>query len=226
MKRLMIVGAGPFGREVLAWLKDVPAAQRTWEVAGFLDPDSAALDGYPCDLPILGEESSLCVSDHDLFICSLGDPVKKLGACRALKSRGAAFATLIHPTATVGPFCTIGEGCILCPGTILTTNVTLGSFVTLNLHSTVGHDAILGEGTTLSCHCDVTGRARLGEGVFMGSHASVLPGAVVGDYARVGAGSVVLRKVRPYTTVMGVPAQEIFASGRANPRSASGADVL
>ena len=110
MKRLMIVGAGPFGREVLAWLKDVPAAQRTWEVAGFLDPDSAALDGYPCDLPILGEESSLCVSDHDLFICSLGDPVKKLGACRALKSRGAAFATLIHPTATVGPFCTIGEG--------------------------------------------------------------------------------------------------------------------
>jgi len=62
--------------------------------------------------------------------------------------------------------------------------------------------------------------------VFMGSHASVLPGAVVGDYARVGAGSVVLRKVRPYTTVMGVPAQEIFASGRANPRSASGADVL
>ena len=214
MKRLWIVGAGAFGREVLAWLRDVPAAQRTWEIAGFLDLNAAALKGYPCDLSIAGEESSFSLSDYDVFICALGDPEKKLRACRLLKSRGAVFTTLIHPTAIVGPYCSVGEGTILCPGSIVTTNVTLGNFVTVNMNSTVGHDVIIGDGSTLSCHCDVTGRARLGEGVFMGTHAAVLPGVVVGDYAKVGAGSVAIQNVRPHTTVMGVPAREVFSSGR------------
>jgi sugar O-acyltransferase (sialic acid O-acetyltransferase NeuD family) len=214
MKRLWVVGAGAFGRELLAWLRDVPAAQRTWEIAGFLDPNPTALEGYPCDLSIMGEECSFPFSDDDVFICALGNPEKKLRACRLLKSRGAAFVTLIHPTAVVGPCCSVGEGSILCPGTILTTNVTLGNFVTVNLHSTLAHDVVVGDGSTLSSHCDVTGRAKLGEGVFMGTHAAVLPGVVVGDYATVGAGSVAFQKVRPRTTVMGVPAREVFSSER------------
>ncbi|MHC4504810.1 MAG: transferase, partial [Planctomycetota bacterium] len=58
-------------------------------------------------------------------------------------------------------------------------------------------------------HVDINGGAVLEEGVFVGSHGVVLPGAHVGAWARVGAGSVVLRNVPPDTTVFGVPSKPI-----------------
>jgi sugar O-acyltransferase (sialic acid O-acetyltransferase NeuD family) len=214
MKRLLIVGAGGFGREMLGWVKAIPIAERNWEVAGFLDANARALDGFAVDYPILGDPAKYVPLSDEVFICAIGDPATKLRVCCDLKTRGARFATIIHPAAVVGPGCIIGEGCILCPGAIVTANVMLGRFVTLNVYATVGHDAVLGEGCTLSGHTDVTGFCRLGEGVFMGSHAAALPRAVVGDYAVIGGGSVVLRRVRPHSTVMGVPAKQIagFAS--------------
>ena len=68
-------------------------------------------------------------------------------------------------------------------------------------------EVVGGDGCTLSPHCDLTGRVQLGKGVFLGTHAVVLPGGRVGEFATVGAGSVVLQKVRPHTTVIGVPAK-------------------
>ena len=210
MKRLLIVSAGAFGREVLSWALDVPAAQRDWEVAGFLDNRPSALDGFNCPFSIMGDPLNFELSENDCLICAIGDPATKLQYCNQLKARGGRFISLIHPTAVIGLNCRLGEGCILCPYVVVTTNVVLGSFVTLNCHTTVGHDVVIDDGCTLSCHSDVTGWASLGEGVLLGSHASVLPKAVIGDYALVGAGSVVLRKVLPHTTVMGVPAKQVY----------------
>jgi len=209
MKRLLIVGAGGFGREVLAWALDIYTKRDGWEIGGFLDDNLSALRDLEPSYEIIDTPLNYTPQQDDYFICAIGDPVQKLRLARAMQSRGAQFVTLIHPTAKVGTHCQIGVGCILCPGSVLTTNVVLGDFVTLNLYATVGHDAVLGHGTTLSAHCDVTGCVTLGEGVFLGSHASVLPGKKVSDYAKIGAGSVVVRKVSPRTSVMGVPATRI-----------------
>lgn len=211
MKRLLIVGAGGFGREVFDWANDVDPEQRDWQVSSFLDSSSNALDNFShsCSEGVVGDPLNFEFSDNDRVICAIGNPKTRLMICQKLKERGAQFVTLRHPTAIIGSGCRVGEGSILCPGAILTNNVSLGDFCVVNIHSTIGHDAVLGEGCTLSAHCDVTGHATLGKGVFMGSHASILPSAVVGDFSVIGAGSVVLRKVAPHVTVMGVPARQI-----------------
>jgi sugar O-acyltransferase (sialic acid O-acetyltransferase NeuD family) len=209
MRKLIIIGAGDFGREVLDWALAVPAGRRDWEVAGFLDANPSALNNYPCQIGVLGNPATYNPSSRDCFICAIGHPTTKLRVCREIVERGGEFITLVHPTAVVGSHNVIGAGSLLCPGSVITTNVTLGRFVTLNLHATVGHNAVLGEGCTLSPHCDITGRATLGEGVFLGSHASVLPSVQVGDYAVIGAGSVVIRKVAAGATVIGVPAKQV-----------------
>jgi acetyltransferase-like isoleucine patch superfamily enzyme len=77
------------------------------------------------------------------------------------------------------------------------------------LHCSVGHDARIGSYCQLSSYSDVTGHVQLADEVFMGSHASILPSVSVGDRAVVGAGSVVISKVKPGTTVMGVPAKPL-----------------
>ena len=210
MKRLLIVGAGGFGREVLNWALDIPKDKRDWEVAGFLDANPAALEGFSrIHYEIFADPLNYSPQEKDLFVCAIGTPVIKLQICKTLVQKGATFITLIHPTAVIGHGCTLGVGCLFCPGSIVTADVCINDFVTLNAYATVGHDAKIGTGCTLSGHVDVTGFSVLGEGVFLGSHAVVLPGAQVGDYATVGAGSVVLKKVKPGATVMGVPAKQI-----------------
>ncbi|MBO4779155.1 MAG: transferase, partial [Selenomonadaceae bacterium] len=52
------------------------------------------------------------------------------------------------------------------------------------------------------------GKCKIGAEVFIGSGAILLPKATVGDCATIGAGSVVLKKVRAGSTVFGNPAIE------------------
>lgn len=214
MKRLLIVGAGGFGREVLSWCLQTNELGKEWEIGGFLDSNPDALGQHARAFGIIGDPSTYAPANNDLFAIAIGDPKTKLSVCNSLKKRGATFITVIHPTAVIGRDCRIGEGCVFCPGAVLTTNVTLGRFVILNVHATVGHDSVIGEGSTLSAHNDVTGNVVLGEGVFFGTHACVVPGTVVGDYAIVGAGSVVLKEVPAHSTVAGVPARQISSSNR------------
>jgi len=208
-KRLLIIGAGGFGREVLAWTRDVAADHSDWSAIALLDGNPAALDGFNVGAEIIGDPMTYIPVQTDRFLCAIGDPQTRLRLCRHIKERGGRFASLRHPTAIVGPSCRLGEGSILCPYSVVTVDATLGDFVTLNLHAIVGHDAIIGDGCTLNGHSEVLGYAKLGEGVLLGGHAVVLPDAQVGDYAKVGAGSVVLRRARARETVVGVPAKSL-----------------
>lgn len=209
MKQLLIIGAGGFGREVLNWVLDIQEDKRDWKIRGFLDANPNALNDYDCSYSIIGDPSSYIPQDDDCFVCAIGAPSVKIKICNRIKTLGGKFINLIHPSVIIGNRSKIGIGCVFCPGAVITTDVKINDFVMLNLHATVGHDATVGMGTTLSVHADVAGFATLGEGVFLGSHALILPGAKVGEYSIVGGGSVVLKRVKPYATVMGVPAKQI-----------------
>lgn len=207
-KRMFIAGAGGFGRELITWAADYCEEQGEGDVVGFLDDNPHALGDFPCDWQVVGNLDDFQFEPDDRVIVAVCEPTLKQRIVERLQGR-VKFATVIHPSADVGPHCKIGVGCVVCPHVVLTTNVTLGNHVHLNLAVTVGHDAQIGSFATLNSHVDVTGGAIVEEGVFMGSHASVLPKARVGAFARIGAGSVVLRNVRPHETVLGVPAQKV-----------------
>lgn len=208
--RLIIVGAGGFGREVLQWVSAASEPQRRWGQVAFLDQRPDALSSFGLDELLIGAPASYVPSERDLFLCAIGDPRTKLRVTQSLRASGAKFTTFVHPTAIVGARVTIGPGTIVCPGAVLTTDATIGDDVHVNVYATIGHDVRIGRGCTLSSHVDVTGGAILEEGVFLGTHASVLPSVRVGAYATIGAGSVAMRNVPPGATVVGVPARKIF----------------
>ncbi len=209
MAKLIIIGAGGFGREVLEWALDQQAESSVWKVIGFLDSNPHALNHFDCDLPILGSPESFAPSPSHLFVCAIGNPAVRLRIAEMLSALGAAFTNVIHPSAYVSRRCRIGVGCIICPGAIISANATLGNHVVLNMHGTVAHDSVLAHGATLACHADVTGAAVLERGAMLGSHASVMPRVRVGTFGMVGAGSVAYKDVPPHTTVVGVPARPV-----------------
>jgi sugar O-acyltransferase (sialic acid O-acetyltransferase NeuD family) len=213
MKRILIVGAGGFGRELYEWVLESQAQYPEWRIAGFLDDEEDILDGRNYDLGIISPVSDYSAKENEYLLMGRGSPKAKREIATNLQSRGAKFLTFIHKTALVGKNVTLGEGCIMCPYSVLTCDIEIGDFVTINCFSGAGHDVRIGSYSTLSAHVDITGYASIGEGVLLGSHASVLPKVKVEDDAVVGAGSVVLRTVKAGTTVFGNPASVVWERG-------------
>ena len=207
MKQLYIVGAGGFGREVYNWLQALPEAARDWEITGFLDDNSAVLDGFDYAPGVVGSAAKWTPEENQVFVCGIGRLDVKKSVCAGLIEKGATFLTLIHPTALIGRGVKLGQGVVICPRVTLTCDIQVGEMAMINCHTTVGHDVEIGAWSTISANCDLTGCSRVGEGVFIGSGARVIPGKRVGDGANVGAGSVVIRSVDPGDRVFGNPAR-------------------
>lgn len=210
--KFLIVGAGGFGREVYGWLTDWIARStqsNDYEISGFLDDSASALEGFTGLPPVISSIDEYQHQGGVLLVCAIANPKIKKSIAEKMKTKGACFFSLIHPTAIVGARVTLGDGVVICPNAVLSTDIAIGDFVTINVGSTVGHDAFVGSFSTISGHCDVTGGVKLAEGVFMGSHAVVAPKVSVGAYAVIGAASVAIRKVAPGVTVFGVPAKRI-----------------
>ena len=209
MKSVFIVGAGGFGREMLAWCMHHPSHGRDWQICGFIDDNPAALKDYELPVGITSSLSAYTPSMNDELICAMGRPDLKRDVVARLKARGACFRSYVHPTVVQGVRIELGEGVVLCPGVVLTCDVKLGDFVMFNCGASAGHDVRVGNFSTISGHCDLTGFVTVGEEVFMGSGARIIPGRKVGNQATVGAGSTVIMNVVAGATVMGVPAKTL-----------------
>lgn len=210
MNNIIIVGAGRFGRELCCWLEQVLDPTRM-RIAGFLDDTRAPAPRLNQDYayPLLGAIDSHAIGAHDLFVLAIAEPAAKLRIAASLQARGAAFFTLIHPSAVLARTAQVGQGVVICPFAMLSADSLVGDFVTINSYSSIGHDAVIGAGTTLSSHVDITGGVRVDEGAFFGSSAVVLPQLHIGSGATVGAGAIVMRQVAPGATVYAMPAKKL-----------------
>jgi len=209
MKNLIIIGARGFGRELACWAETCRGYGSEFRLKGFLDDNTAALDGYDVELPILGAPQTYAIEKDDVFVCALGDAKWKKHFAEMIASQGGEFLTLVHERAIIGKRVQMGKGCIVLADATLTTDIRLGDFVTVQPKANIGHDVMIGNYAHINACGFLGGFAAIGEGVTIHTNAQVVPGKKVGDWATVGAGSIVLRNVKPHTTVFGIPATEL-----------------
>jgi sugar O-acyltransferase (sialic acid O-acetyltransferase NeuD family) len=208
--RVVIVGAGGFGREVLDIVDAVNAAGGALVCLGYLD--DGAVDHELLrrrGVELLGPSSALDRIDA-AYVLGIGSGAVRRKLAAMLDSIGAEAATLVHPAATVGGDSHLSPGCIVTAGARVTTNIRLGRHTQLHVNSTVGHDSVLHDFVSVYPGATVSGSVVLAEGVTVGTGANVLPGLHVGAEAFVGAGAVVTRDVAPGATVVGSPARQLL----------------
>ena len=206
MKKIIIVGAGGFGRELRWWIKDINRVTPTWEIAGFLDDDLHALDGYACDYPVIGTIKDWQPKEDEEFALALGSPALKRKIVAQMKEKGAKFATVVHPTAMLSEFATVGEGLIMFPNSKISCDSRVGDFVTL-LSTLIGHDTVIGDYTVISGGCNVVRNVTIGNDVFLAAGVCIAQDVTVGDGAYLGLGSVILKDVKPGAKMFGNPAR-------------------
>lgn len=97
----------------------------------------------------------------------------------------------------------IGRGLIIHHGraTVLNKNVVIGNNVTLKHNTTIGNKEAL-DGTDL-------GSPIIEDNVLIGPHSIIIGPITIGKNSIIGAGSVVVKNVAPFSIVAGNPAKEI-----------------
>ncbi|GIL14608.1 MAG: acetyltransferase [Chloroflexota bacterium] len=209
LPKLVIIGAGGFGREMVAWAQQSVQIGREWEFKGLIDDNLDALKDRLSPGKLLGRIEDYQPASDEVFVCAIGVPAIKRRVSELIASRGGQFTRLVHRTAVLGYEVDLADGVILCPHVVVSANNRLGRGAAVNIHASVDHDANIGDWSQINCHCDLTAAVEVGREVFMGSRVSVIPNVRIGDGAYIGAGSVVLRDVPPGWKVVGCPARRI-----------------
>lgn len=212
-KRIVIYGAGGFGREVLQVIEDINAALQTdpvWEPAGFLVDSQYFGSHLVHGLPLLDANVWLPANPDVEIVIAVGAPAHRKNIADRIGARCSnGFATLIHPLAWLGSGVELGKGVVVCAGSLITTDIRIGNHVHVNIGSTIGHDAILDDFVTLNPSVNVSGNVNIGTGSEIGTGTVVIPHANIGAWSIVGAGAVVTKTVPPDTTAVGSPARVI-----------------
>jgi sugar O-acyltransferase (sialic acid O-acetyltransferase NeuD family) len=219
MRRIAIIGAGGFARE-LRWLFSEIAADpkrqyEAFDVAGFLVSDLGKLG--PHDSAVLGDFDWLDANHVDALAMGIGTPAARLKVAEELKRRfpKLEWPTIVHPSVRFDAMtCKLEEGVILCAGVIASVNIVFEAFSMVDILCTIGHEARIGYGSAIYRSSNISGGDQIGTGVLVGTGAQILQYLTVGDHAIVGAGSVVTKNVEPMTTVVGIPAKTLVRSGK------------
>lgn len=206
---LTMVGGGAYARELINWIADAAAIGRLPPVTGFLDTTSNSLDGFSYTLAYRGRDEDYAPQPGEMLVMGIADPKAKHRAAVELKSRGAKFATVIHPSAVVAGSAHLGEGVTICPFALISADAKIEDFAAINAMSSIGHDVQLGAYSTLSAHVDLTGRVVVGEETFFGTGAKVLPGVKIGERAKIGAGALIMRGVKADAVMYAAPAKQL-----------------
>lgn len=146
MKKLLILGAGGYGRTVA-------------DVAEQLGYSTIVLDDADPDHPLSSFKAY--INSSISFIPAFGNSTFRLEWINRIEENGGQLASLIHPTAYISPTATISQGTVILPHAIVNTDVVVGKGCIINLGAIVDHGCILEEGVHICLGAIVKGENRI-----------------------------------------------------------------
>jgi sugar O-acyltransferase (sialic acid O-acetyltransferase NeuD family) len=207
VRDLLVIGAGGFARETVEAVR----AANTWRLLGLLD-DSPSMHGREvAGVPVIGPIELAHEHPDAQVVLTTGRPdnyVSRPLIAARLDLPDERYATIVHPSATVGLSCTVGAGSVLLAHVDLTADVTVGRHVVVMPQVVLPHDARVDDFATLASGVRAGGGCHIGEGAYIGAGALLRERITVGARALVGMGSIVTRPVPPERLWMGTPASD------------------
>ena len=213
MKKIAIVGAGGFAREVAWLINDINRVSPEFEFLGYLVADISHPADHDSKDHILGDFSWLEGNRTvQALAFGIGNPERKSKVVAEVESSfpNLEWPALVHPTVQFDHgSCNLERGVVLCAGTIGTVNLTFKEFCMVNLLCTIGHESRIGRCAVVNPTVNLSGGVIVGDDALIGTGAQVLQYVTIGAGATVGAGAVVTKDVEPGSTVVGIPAKPL-----------------
>ncbi len=203
----IIIGAGTHGQIYASYLKEEGI-----EVVGFVDDNKELYQKEILGIPVLGTfqdlyENNLKNKAVSIY-CPIGDNPLRQRFLTECKNIGYETPSFIHRTACIGPDASLGEASYILTGSIVMPHTKIGDFFMINMSTTIGHHVTIGDAVFMSSGVNVGANLTIEDHVYIGIGATIMTGiGEIGKGSLIGAGSMVIRKVEPYSTVAGNPAR-------------------
>ena len=197
MKPLAIFGCSGSAKEVFFLAKDLGI-----DVAAFVDLKDG---GYLYDVPIYSEE--LFDPAKYYAVVAIGNPWLRKKIVDRLKTKGASFRSLVHPSVVKSRTVEIGLGSVVCAGSVLTCEIKIGRYSQLNSVTTIGHECSLGDYFTTAPGVNIAGGVTAGECVFFGINSSSIQQISIADNTFIGAHTCVTKNLVKSGMYLGTPAK-------------------
>ena len=216
MEKLQIVlfGGGGGAVEIARYITQMetdPATDLKLEISDLLDEgvgrvtDLERVAGNT--ITVHKDVSTIKCFEQKKFVITLGHTPLREQKYLALKAQGAAFFTVIHPTAQIAPTSQIGEGTVVSPFCLVGELAKLEENIFVNVRCTIGHDVVIGRSSVLSPHTVLSGASECGRSVFFGSGGTVNPGLIIGDHVKLSSGAIVNKDIVAGSFAFGNPAK-------------------
>jgi sugar O-acyltransferase (sialic acid O-acetyltransferase NeuD family) len=207
MKKILIFGAGGFGKEILDVLLSTPIYSGS-EVL-FID-DSVPINTSIENTIVLGDSSFLKEATNASVSIAIGNPRTRRILTQKVIESNIPFVTIIDHTVQLRHNTKVGTGTILCANTILSVNANIGEHNVVNIGATIGHDVTTGSYTVISPGAIILGEVSIGEGVEIGAGAIIHPQVKIGNWCKIAMGAVVYKDVPDNAIVSGNPARTMI----------------
>ena len=200
--KLLIFGFGGHARSVT----DV-ALSCGYQTLVFFDATARPDENF-LGHPVVESLESFDFSGYEGFPAS-GDNLQRHSQFNKLQELGIPVATLISPTATVGPDSNIATGCFIGNHAHVGPMSQVGIGSIINTGAILEHESSVGCFSHVAVNATIAGRSHLGDFSFLGAGAVVLDKVSVGSRTVIGAGGIVNRPLDQPGTYVGVPVRKI-----------------
>jgi sugar O-acyltransferase (sialic acid O-acetyltransferase NeuD family) len=201
-KKLVIFPFNGNGIEALDCIND-----DDFEFLGFVDDDPTKKTGkhklFSRDI----------LKGSDLFVLAVpGSPVSfrdRRPLIEGLEIEDSRFATIIHPSASIGKDVRFGYNCLVMAGAVVTSNAVIGNHVCILPNSVIHHDSVVDSFTLVGSNVVIAGGTHIGLNCYIGSGSNIINGIRVGDHSLIGLGSNIIQDVAPHSKMVGNPGVDI-----------------
>ena len=155
MKKLLILGAGGYGRTVV----DVASQLNCYEQIAFLDDGGEG----PAILGTCSDYARFADGDTEMYP-AFGNNGFRMKWLNTLLESGIPVPALVHPRAYVSPTAKLGAGTVVLPMAVVNTGVTVNRGCIINIGALVDHDSVLEDGVHLAPGAIVKAENRIPAG--------------------------------------------------------------
>ncbi len=182
MEKLLLVGAGGFGRVVSEH------ASMLYECAFLDDGDTSVVDG----ISVIGNTNDMerFFGEYKHLLVTIGNNKLRERLYQKAASIGYSFPNILHASAYISPHAQIGQGCVILNNVVIQNNARCGDGCILNPGVELHHDSTIGSYCLIYSNSVVRSLTMIGDRVWIGSNVTVSTSAIIKNDAIIQDGRV------------------------------------